>query len=198
MKSPFDKHHLPLFPLNTVIFINGILPLQIFEQRYLNLVKTCMKDQHGFITSLISHGKEVADTPDTYAIGSYVEIIDWDSLDNNLLSITIQARQRVRIKQTHLQEDNLISAEITYLDNLIEDENDVLDDELLSLLKTLQQHPFVIAKYPNISNDSFLDSAYKLCELLPATNLDKQNLLEAKNTRLLLDQLKAIVMQLEA
>lgn len=197
MKHPFGDRHLPLFPLNSVIFIDGVLRLQIFEQRYLNLVKTCMQNQHGFITALISNGKEVDDTPETYAIGTYVEIIDWNTLDNNLLGITIQGRQRVHINKTHVHNDNLISAEFNYLDNLEAQDTDVIDEDLLSLLQTLQKHPFIAAKYPDINDTSVLDVAYKLCELLPISNNEKQKLLEAEQTCVLLNQLKTIVAKLE-
>jgi Lon protease-like protein len=66
-----------LFPLNTVLFPGSTLPLQIFEQRYLTLIKDCMKQQNGFVTVLISEGKEVRKTPHIYSTGCYVEGIDW-------------------------------------------------------------------------------------------------------------------------
>lgn len=197
MSLPFDKHHLPVFPLHTVVFVNGILQLQIFEQRYLTLIKTCMQHQHGFVTALIRSGKEVEDTPEIYSIGTYVEIIDWDSLDNNLLGISIQGQQRVRINKTHIRDNNLMSAEIDYLDNLKIQDSDIIDDDLLALLNTLKKHPFVVSKYPDINNDSVLDSAYKLCELLPVSSSSKQKLLEADQFRSLLDLIKDLVAQLE-
>lgn len=197
LNKPFDKHHLPLFPLNSVIFVNGILQLQIFEQRYLNMVKSCMKNQHGFIAVLISDGNEVGDIPETYSVGTYVEIIDWDSLKNNLLSITIQGQQRVSIKNTHIHYDNLISAEINYLDNLESLETDIIDENLIALLQTLHKHPFVAEKYPDIDYSSLLEIAYKLCELLPLSNTEKQRLLEAEQTYSLLDQLKTGISRLE-
>ena len=163
----------------------------------MNLVKICMQNQHGFITALISNGKEVDDTPETYAIGTYVEIIDWNTLDNNLLGITIQGRQRVHINKTHVHDDNLISAEFNYLDNLETQDTDVIDEDLLSLLQALKKHPFVAAKYPDINETSVIDVAYKLCELLPVSNNEKQKLLEAEQTCVLLNQLKTIVAKLE-
>ena len=78
-----------LFPLNSVLFPGCTLPLQIFEQRYLRLIKTCMRDNHGFVVILISVGKEVGDTPETYSIGTYVEIVDWEMLENGLLGVTL-------------------------------------------------------------------------------------------------------------
>ena len=197
LNKPFDKHHLPLFPLNSVIFVNGILQLQIFEQRYLNMVKSCMKNQHGFIAVLIRDGNEVGDIPEIFSVGTYVEIIDWDSLENNLLSITIQGRQRVDIKNTHVHDDNLISAEISYLDNLESLETDIIDEDLIALLQTLHKHPFVAEKYPDIDYSSLLEITYKLSELLPLSNTEKQRLLEAVQIYSLLDQLKTGISRLE-
>lgn len=156
-----------------------------------------MKNQHGFIAVLIRHGNEVGDIPETYSVGTYVEIIDWDSLENNLLSITIQSQQRVSIKNTHVHDDNLISAEIDYLDNLQSQASDIIDEDLTALLQTLHKHPFVTAKYPDIDYSSPLEIAYKLCELLPLSNIEKQRLLEAEQPHSLLNQLKTGINRLE-
>lgn len=197
MNTSTGEKHLPVFPLNTVVFINGVLQLQIFEQRYLNMIKSCMKNQHGFVTALIRHGKEVNDTPEFYPLGTYVDIIDWNTLDNNLLGITIQGRQRVQINNTQVHDDNLITADVDYLDNLKAHETDIIDEDLLALLEALHKHPFIADKYPDIDYSSIIEIAYKLCELLPTSNTDKQKLLEADQTHALVDQLKTIVAQLE-
>lgn len=189
--------HFPLFPLNTVVFIDGILQLQIFEQRYLNLVKTCMKNQHGFVTVLIRDGKEVDDIPEIYSIGTYVEIIDWEALSHNLLGISIQGKQRVKILDKKVHDDKLISADVDYINNLQLQASDIIDDDMLVLLQALHQHPFVSAKYPDIRNLSKLEIAYKLAELLPSSNTEKQNLLESDQNRLLFDQLKSLINRLE-
>ena len=197
MKHDSGKNHLPVFPLNTVVFVNGILQLQIFEQRYLTLVKTCMKNQHGFVTVLIRDGKEVNDVPEIYGIGTYVEIIDWQNLSHNLLGITIQGKQRVNIGQTKVNDDNLITADVDHIDNLQSQNSDIIDEELLSLLQALHKHPFVAAKYPSIDETSVTDIAYKLAELLPISNTEKQNLLESDQNRFLNDHLKSLITQLE-
>ena len=197
MKQQFGNNHLPLFPLNSVVFIDSTLELQIFEQRYLQMIKNCMQNQHGFIIALIRKGKEVNDAAETFETGTYVEIIDWNTLNNNLLGITIQGRQRVIINKTHIHDDNLISAEFTYLNNLEEQEFDTVDKDLLSLLHNLQKHPFVANKYPDINEHSLINVAYKLCELLPTSNTEKQQLLEAEQTHHLIEQLKSIIAKLE-
>ena len=156
-----------------------------------------MKNQHGFIAVLIRDGNEVADTPETYSTGTYVEIIDWDALDNNLLSISIQGRQRVHINKTHINDKNLLSADFSFLDNLKAQDTDTIDEDLINLLQTLQQHAFVAAKYPDIDYHSLLDVIYKLCELLPSSNLEKQLFLETGQTSTLLDLLKTNITKLE-
>ena len=156
-----------------------------------------MQNQHGFITALIRNGKEVDDIPETYSIGTYVEITDWGTLDNNLLSITIQGKQRIHLNKTHVLDHNLMSAEFNYLSNLESYESDHLDEDLLSLLQSLHKHPFIADKYPDMDDSSITNVAYKLCELLPASNSEKQQLLETETIHHLFEQLKIIVTRLE-
>ncbi|MEM7401113.1 MAG: LON peptidase substrate-binding domain-containing protein, partial [Pseudomonadota bacterium] len=65
-----NSQELPLFPLNAVIFPGGVLPLRIFEPRYLDMVKDCMRDEHGFGIVLIKQGKESGQTADIYNTGT--------------------------------------------------------------------------------------------------------------------------------
>ncbi|MDT8453436.1 MAG: LON peptidase substrate-binding domain-containing protein [Gammaproteobacteria bacterium] len=188
---------MAVFPLNTVVFVGATLRLQIFEQRYLELVKTCMKNQQGFVIALIRDGRDVEDTPEIYPVGTYVEIVDWDSLDHNLLGITVQGRQRVRLHNTDVNDQHLMTAEIEFLDNLEAKPTDLIDDNLVSLLQALHKHDFVAAKYPEIDYSSSIEIAYKLCELLPASNLEKQQLLETDQADLLYERLRVIINQLE-
>ena len=64
MMWPFDRaggsgrtYSLPLFPLNTVLFPGGLLPLKVFEQRYIDMAKTCMKDNQSFGVCLAHPGR---------------------------------------------------------------------------------------------------------------------------------------------
>ena len=49
---------IALFPLNTVLFPGGALPLRIFETRYIDMVSRCMKGAQGFGVCLIQEGHE--------------------------------------------------------------------------------------------------------------------------------------------
>ena len=180
-----------LFPLNTVLFPGSILPLQIFEQRYLNLVKDCMKQQTGFVVVLISEGKEVGTAPQIYSTGCYVEIVDWESLDNGLLGITIQAQYRARLSSSSVRDDGLLLAEVSPLHSTLDD-NAILPDTFKPLsdtLKQLLQHPFADRYRGKVDFDDSADICYRLGELLPISNKQKQLLLETETTEQMLDQL---------
>ena len=180
-----------LFPLNTVLFPGSILPLQIFEQRYLNLIKDCMKQQTGFVVVLISEGKEVGAVPQIYRTGCYVEIIDWESLDNGLLGITIQAKYRVQLSNSSVRDDGLLLAEVSPLYSTLDD-NAILPETFKPLSDTLEQllqHPFADRYRDKVDFDNTADICYRLAELLPISNKQKQLLLETETTERMLDQL---------
>jgi Lon protease-like protein len=180
-----------LFPLNTVLFPGSILPLQIFEQRYLNLIKDCMKQQTGFVVVLISEGKEVGAAPQIFRTGCYVEIIDWESLDNGLLGITIQAKYRAQLSDSSVRDDGLLLAEVSPLYSTLDD-NAILPETFKPLSDTLAQllqHPFADRYRGKVDFDNTADICYRLGELLPISNREKQLLLETETTEQMLDQL---------
>ena len=180
-----------LFPLNTVLFPGSILPLKIFEQRYLNLIKDCMKQQTGFVIVLISAGKEVGTTPQIYCAGCYVEIIDWESLPNGLLGISVQAKHRVRLSNSSVRDDGLLLAETSpfeaTLDNKLPPPKAF--EPLSDTLKQLLNHPFAQQYKDKVDFNNTADICYRLSELLPISNKQKQLLLETETTEQMLDQL---------
>jgi Lon protease-like protein len=182
---------LALFPLNTVMFPGSILPLQIFEQRYLNLIKDCMKQETGFVTVLISEGKEVGSTPQIYCTGCYVDIIDWDTLPNGLLGISIQAKHRVRLSNSSVKNDGLLLAEANPVKSTL-DNRPPLPETFKPLPETLKQllnHPFAEQYKDRVDFNNTADICYRLSELLPISNKQKQLLLETESTEQMLDQL---------
>ena len=180
-----------LFPLNTVIFPGSILPLQIFEQRYLNLIKDCMKQQTGFVTVLISEGKEVGAAPKIYSTGCYVEIIDWESLEGGLLGISIQAKYRARLSNSSVRDDGLLLAEASPIESTLDDNATMPEvfQPLSDTLKELLDHPFAERYKNKVDFDNTADICYRLSELLPISNKQKQLLLETETAEQMLDQL---------
>ena len=88
--------HVPLFPLNTVLFPGGPLPLRIFEPRYIDMVKTCVRDDAPFGVLLIREGGETG-LAETHHIGTLARIRDWYQGSDGLLGVTAVGEQRFRL-----------------------------------------------------------------------------------------------------
>lgn len=103
-----------LFPMPTVIFPGGIMPLRIFEPRYLDMVAQCMRDGRGFgvcAAQPASHGQFSAPQP----AGTLVEIVDFDRLDDGQLGITVEGRQRFQVTSSHQADNGLWQGTIDLL-----------------------------------------------------------------------------------
>ena len=68
--SPPDLASLPLFPLNTVLFPGGLLPLRVFEARYMDMTRECLKAEQPFGVCLIKDGKEVGTPANPEPVGT--------------------------------------------------------------------------------------------------------------------------------
>src|SRR6185295_2578905 len=73
---------LPLFPLNTVLFPGGPLPLRIFEPRYLDMVSRCLREQTGFAVVMLTVGEETREAASFAATGTEAMIVDFDRLED--------------------------------------------------------------------------------------------------------------------
>ena len=91
-----SRHDLAIFPLNTVLFPGGLLPLRIFEQRYMEMAKACLKNDEHFGICLIRSGREVGAPAVPESIGSTAKIVEWDMQQLGVLSVKVQGGQRFR------------------------------------------------------------------------------------------------------
>lgn len=108
---------IPLFPLNSVVFPKGRISLQIFEARYVDLVRLCLKEQSGFGIVLIEKGNEVAHLGqklDIHRVGTYCEVVDWNELPNGLLGITVEGLRTFTIIESWREASKLCKADITF------------------------------------------------------------------------------------
>lgn len=94
---PNQSPWLPLFPLHAVLFPNGILPLKIFEPRYMDMVSACMKLAAPFGAVLIKAGQEVGAVAEPEAIGCLAHITHWDMQQDGILTLRTEGGQRFRI-----------------------------------------------------------------------------------------------------
>ena len=104
----------PLFPLNTVLFPDGPLPLRIFEPRYLDMISGCMKQDKPFGVLLIKDGHE-AGPATTHSVGTLARVTDWYQGSDGLLGITAIGTERFRLQSVEQQSDGLNVGEIELL-----------------------------------------------------------------------------------
>jgi Lon protease-like protein len=105
---------IPLFPLNIVLFPGGPLPLRIFETRYVDMVRRCMRESAGFGVVLIREGAEVGPAQ-TYEVGTSATIEDFHQLPDGLLGLSCRGGRRFRILQRRRQADGLNIGGIEWL-----------------------------------------------------------------------------------
>jgi Lon protease-like protein len=183
--SPVAGSHLavelPLFPLNMVLFPGGPLPLRIFEPRYVDLVKHCMRERSSFGVLLIRAGSEAGSVASTADIGTSARIEDFYQLPDGLLGITCVGERKFRVKRRWRQSDGLNIGEIEWLER--ERPTD-LPGEYLHLGELIRKVlPELGELYANMELRS-ADAAWvgcRLAEILPIGLLDKQHCLEIED-----------------
>jgi Lon protease-like protein len=171
---------IPLFPLRTVLVPGGFLPLQIFEPRYLDLVRECASNDSGFGVCLILEGPEAGQAPQFAAVGTLARIRDFNTLPNGLLGITAEGGKRFRVIETRSRDNGLIIGSVQWLDAPTSTHR--LPESLQILAEVLRQFLDKVGdNYPGWHTGLLEDAdwvGYRLTELLPLGNLEKQALLE--------------------
>ena len=105
-----------VFPLNVVLFPGGLLPLRIFEQRYLRMVSECMKQQQPFaVATIIDAGPEAGGVAMTAPIATLARIVDWEQGEDGLLNLVSEGEQRCRIDELAVEPDQLLRGRIARL-----------------------------------------------------------------------------------
>ena len=189
---------LPLFPLNTVLFPGCVLDLQIFEARYLDMIAHCMKQGTGFGVVCILEGEEVGDAPQGIArVGCEALVRDFQRQDNGLLGIRVEGGRRFEVLDTELQRDQLMVAEVEWLDESPEQPLSEEDQDLLALLKALAEHPMVAALNMNTEVAGQQSLANQLAYLLPFTEEDKLELLLVNDPQQRLDGIQVLLDEMQ-
>lgn len=170
---------IPIFPLQTVLVPGGFLPLKIFEQRYLDMIRDCVRDDSGFGVCLILDGTEAGETAHHACVGTLAHIRDWNTLEGGLLGIVAQGQQRFLIEATRMRDNGLMIADVCDKAEAppveVPEEMHLLSEIVARFMDKLD------ANYPDFDKKKLQDAAwvgYRLAELLPIRNLERQALLE--------------------
>jgi Lon protease-like protein len=172
------KNNLPIFPLGLVALPGSIQSLQIFEPRYVNMIKSCMSENHGFV--IVLQNNEIKDF-EISKKGTYVEIIDFNNLPNGLLGITVKSENKVSLKNIYQLEDGLHIAEIKpEIDPEVDNQALIAEyPEIFNILSQLIKHPKINELPIKVDFNSADSIAYHLAGLIPLSMSQRQNLLEA-------------------
>ena len=168
---------VPLFPLHTVLFPGGPLPLRIFEARYLDMVSDCLKRDAPFGILLIREGSETGPAT-TYEVGTLARITDWYQGSDGLLGITALGEARFRLVSASRRPDGLNTGEVKTLPEPVPVP---LPEDLRPLARMLESVLDDLGRLYEPLPRRYDDAAwvsYRFAEILPISPDEKQVCLE--------------------
>ena len=175
-----------------MLFPGGRLPLRIFEQRYMEMAKACLRHSAPFGVCLIREGREVGDPALPYDIGTLARIGDWDMPQLGVLQILARGEGRFRIAERRTQADGLQRARVELLGD---DSDGAVPAESARcarlLARVIEESPEAIAAPHRLESASWV--GMRLAELLPLPLESKQELLEMTDARVRLDRLNGLL-----
>jgi Lon protease-like protein len=193
---------VPLFPLQSVLFPHGRLPLRIFEQRYMDMAKVCLKESSPFGVCLIAQGDEVAQpgkpAAEPHSVGTLATIADWDMPQLGVLNISAEGGCRFRITRHWTEASGLLRAEVSEVANppVIPIPGDYA--RLVPLLRIVIAELAAGGGNSPVQPHRFFDAGWvgmRYAEVLPIPPSAKQRLLEVEDS---LDRLEIIYRLLES
>ena len=175
-----------------MLFPGGRLPLRIFEQRYLEMAKACLKDHAPFGVCLIQEGKEVGEPALPVGVGCLARLADWDMPQLGVLQVTARGESRFRIRSRRVQSDGLARASIELLNPEADAPVPPSCFACVQLLeRVIEQHPELLERPHRLDSCAWVSA--RLAELLPLPLKTKQALLELDDGRVRLEKVHALV-----
>ena len=180
MSVPAVPDEISLFPLHTVLFPGGLLPLRVFEPRYMEMVSACLRGNEPFGVCLIREGREVGAPAIPHSVGCLARIAQWDMQQLGVLNIVARGERRFRIVERSVQRDGLARARIELL---AEEGNEAVSEESevgVRLLRAILNEGADVGA--RVEEPFRFESASwvsaRLAEILPLSPAMKQDLLE--------------------
>lgn len=189
MAEPLEE--ILIFPLNTVLFPDGMLPLRVFEQRYLELTKTCLREERPFGVCRIREGHEVGQAAVPEPVGCFATIVQWDMPQLGVFHLLVRGGDRFRIRETQVAPNQLISAAVEPIppDPPAREVDALCREVLAALIERLGAERFAAP----VRLDDAAWVGYRLAELLPLELTVKQQLLEMRDAEQRLARLRALL-----
>ena len=184
-----------LFPLGTVLFPGGLLPLKIFEQRYLEMTKACLRDNLPFGVCLLREGREVGTAAVPEPVGCLATIEQWEMPNASMFHLLVRGGERFRITETRVAANGLLSGDIERLPAVA---SDAPDPDCVALLQRVIEQVGAENFPQPIRLDDPAWVAYRLAEILPLDMTQRQKVLGLGRASELSRNIKIFSKQLSA
>ena len=172
---------IALFPLNTVLFPGGLLPLRIFEPRYVDMVGRCLRGDSLFGVVLLEGGSDISREVGTARIGTAARIVDFQSLEDGLLGLLCRGERRFRIMERSRSSDGLNRAQVEWLEEAGHTPLAPQFQPLVPPLREALARLRTIGRFIQPQYDDASWVAHRLAELLPLDTSVLQHLLETED-----------------
>lgn len=177
-----DSQQIPIFPLGLVLFPGSALPLKIFEQRYLEMTKACVRDNSIFGVCRIRHGQEVGAPAEHEQIGCSARISQWDMPHPNLFHLLCIGERVFRVVDLRVDARGLIVGDVQWLTS----DTGGVDEGTFQVCRDVLERVAARAGDTVFADRALFDDpewvSYRLAELLPINPEQKQELLEQRST----------------
>ncbi len=191
---------IPLFPLHTVLFPGGMLPLKVFEQRYVEMTKACLRDDAPFGVCLIREGSEVAHRGDDagpvfFPIGTMAHVTAWDVPQVGILHLATRGGARFRVERHERTASGLAVGEVVPLPAEPKVALTPAQAPLARLLEAVAARAGPGRFPPDGDFDDASFVGYRLAELLPLPLPIKQTMLEVSDAGVRLAVLQRFLLE---
>jgi Lon protease-like protein len=181
-----------IFPLGTVLFPGAVLPLRIFEQRYIEMTKTCLRDERPFGVCLIKEGREVGEPALPQSVGCLATIEQWDMPQLGLFQLLARGGDRFRLLDSRAAKNGLITGVV---ERLPPDAPGDVDDACRRILEAIIERVDVSRFQKPFQLDDASWVGFRLAEVLPLEMDVKQELLEMTQAGERLSRIRGLLTQ---
>lgn len=173
------RREIPLFPLNAVLFPGSALGLRIFEARYLDMVRECARGDAVFGVCLIMQGHETGEPALPAAVGTLARIVDFNTLPDGLLGISVMGGARFRVQKSRVRSDGLVIGAVREWPDESSTPVPVEFALLPAILERMaEQAELAWRNGPRERYDDASWVGFRLAELLPLGDVERQHMLE--------------------
>lgn len=182
---PPQTTEIPIFPLRSVLFPGGIMAMKIFEQRYMDMAKACLKSGAPFGIARIREGEEVGAVAVPEHVGTLAHIGEWDMQELGILQVRVRGHERFRLSGQTVTKSGLIIGTTTMIPEDLHIDCPELPPCAGFLRKVLAQTGSEHLAAARFDDSSWV--SFRLTELMPFNETVKQKMLELTDARMRLE-----------